>query len=55
MGALVVRAGFGGYFYRVLKGGWFKGGGYKGSLRNLKGTLGSTGENSGLVGYLPLP
>ena len=34
-----------GQFYRVLKGGWFKGGGYKGSLGNLTVTLGSTGEN----------
>ena len=25
--------------YRVLKGGWFKGGGYKGSPANLQGTL----------------
>ena len=34
--------------YRVLKGGWFKGGGYKGSLgnlKNLKRTVGSTREN----------
>ena len=31
--------------YRVLKEGWFKGGGYKISLGNLKGTLGSTREN----------
>ena len=32
-------------YYRVLKGGWFKGVGYKRSLGNLKGTLGSTREN----------
>ena len=32
-------------YYRVLKGGWFKGAGYKGPLGNLKGTLESTREN----------
>ena len=42
------------HIYRVLKGVWFKGGGYKGPLGNLKGTLGSTREISGLAGYPPL-
>ena len=41
-------------YYRVLKGRWCKGGGYKGSSGNLQGSLRSTRENWGLVGYLPL-
>ena len=30
--------------YGIIKGGWFKGGGYRGSLGNLRGSLGSIRE-----------
>ena len=41
------------FLYRILKGGWFRGGGYKESLGDSKGIFGSTRENSGSLGYLP--
>ena len=37
--------------YRILKGGWFKGGGYTGALR----TLGKLREYKGIMGITRLP